>query len=149
MESAKGKKIIRMMAARLFVALMIFSVVGWVVLFGNYLPSWFSAVIYALIGATIAISVFVLWKRSHVLRDKRVMAGLMVFVIIGAIGWLSALPEITGCRPYKCGDDFSCSRPTEIGVKITTGECTSEFSENSGIICTEESGTCTERPVTS
>jgi len=135
-------KIIKALITRLFVALTALSVVGWIILFGKNIPSSFAPIVYIIIAIAIAGAIYVLWKKSHWLRNKKVIVGMIVFIIIGAIGWLTSISEITECRPYKCGSDFICAKPTELGLKITTGECSSDFSEKVDFVCTTESNQC-------
>ena len=141
------KKLIKALTTRLFVVLIVLSVVGWIILFGKDLPSSFTPVVYAIVGIAIMASVYVYWKKSELLQDRKIIICLVIFIIIGAIGWISSISEITECRPYKCNDDFICARPTELGLKITTGECTSEFSETVDFSCIEENSVCTEKPI--
>ena len=70
---------------------------------------------------------------------------MVILIIIGAIGWISSIPEITTCRPYKCNENFICAKPTDLGLKITTGECTSEFSGAVAFFCIEENNSCVKK----
>ncbi len=142
---AKNNKLIKTLTTRLFVALIVLSVVGWIILFGKNLPSSFTPVVYAIIGITIIGSVYVFWKKPQLLQNKKIMVGLIIFIIIGAIGWITSISEITGCRPYKCIDDLTCAKPTELGLKITTGKCTSEFSESINFSCVKENNVCIKK----
>ena len=140
-------KILKTLTTRLFVALIVFGVVGWIILFGKNLPSSFTPVVYAIIGISIIASIYVLWKKPELLQNKKIIVGLVVSIIIGAIGWISSISEITGCRPYKCNEDFICAKPTELGLKITTGVCTSEFSKKVNFSCVKEKDTCIKQPI--
>ena len=138
------KKLIKLLTTRLFVALIVLSVVGWIILFGKGLPSGFTPVVYAIIGISIIVSIYVFWKKSELLQNKKVVIGLVIFTIIGLIGWGTSISEITDCRPYKCGEDFICAKPIDLGIKITTGECTSDFSETVNFTCVTENDSCKE-----
>lgn len=135
-------RIVKTLTTRLFVALIVLSVVGWIILSGKNLPSSFTPVVYAIIGISIIALIYVFWKKPELLRIKKIVVGLVIFIIIGAIGWISSISEITGCKPYKCNEDFICAKPTELGLKITTGECTSEFSETVNFSCVKENDAC-------
>jgi predicted membrane channel-forming protein YqfA (hemolysin III family) len=139
-----NKKIIKSLTTRLFVALIVLSVVGWIILFGKNLPSSFTPVVYVIIGISIIASIYVYWKKPELLQNKKIIVGLVIFIIIGAIGWISSISEITGCRTYKCNEDYTCAKPTDLGLKITTGECTSDFSENVNFSCMKKDNTCTK-----
>ncbi|MBN2251174.1 MAG: hypothetical protein JW724_03770 [Candidatus Altiarchaeota archaeon] len=136
-------KLVRTLTTRLFVALIVLSVVGWIILFGKNLPPGYTPVVYAVIGATVIASIYVYWKKPALLRNKKIVVGLVLFILIGAIGWISSISEITECRPYRCGGEITCARPTELGLKITTGECSSEFPEAADLSCVEVDGICT------
>jgi len=141
------KKIIRTLTTRLFVALIVLSVVGWIILFGKDLPSSFTPVVYAIVGITIIASLYVFWKKPELLQNKKVIIGLVIFIMIGAIGWISAVSEITGCKPYKCSESFICAKPTELGLQITTGECNSEFPEKVNFSCVKDNNTCVKKSI--
>ena len=143
----KKKKIVKALTTRLFVALIALSVVGWVILFGKDLPSSATPFVYGIIILSIIASIYVFWKRTDLLRNKKVVVGLVIFIIIGAIGWITSISEITDCRPYKCGESFICAKPTDLGMKIVTGECTSEFSEDIDFYCVKENNTCIKKPL--
>jgi predicted membrane channel-forming protein YqfA (hemolysin III family) len=138
-------KLAKALTTRLFVALVVLSLVGWIILFGKDLPEWSTPFIYALIGITIVAAVYVLWKKPHLLKNKKIVIGGVIFIIIGAIGWISSISEITDCRPYKCNNDFICAKPTELGLKITTGECTSEFTDEINFSCVKEDSVCVKK----
>lgn len=131
-------KIIKALATRLFVALTALNVVGWIILFGKNIPSSFTPLVYAIIAMAIIMAIYVLWRKPYLLYNKKIVVGMVVFIIVGAIGWLTSISEIMECRPYKCGGDFICAKPTDLGMKITTGECTSDFSEKIGFSCVKE-----------
>ncbi len=135
-------KVIKILTTRLFVALIVLSVVGWIILFGKNLPSSFTPVVYAIIGISLVASTYIFWKKPQLLQNKKVIVGLVIFIIIGAIGWINSISEITECRPYKCNEDFICAKPPELGLKITTGECNSEFYEKVNFSCARENDTC-------
>ena len=139
-------KLIKTLCTRLFVALIVLSVVGWIILFGKEIPSSFTPVVYAIIGITAIASVYVFWKKPGLLQNRRIVIGLVILIIIGLIGWMSSISEITDCKLYKCNEDFICAKPTELGFRITTGECTSEFSENVNFSCVKENDTCIRKP---
>ena len=145
-KNTKSNKLLKVITSRLFVALIVFSVVGWIILFGNNLPSSATPVVYSVVVVSILISVYILWKHPELLRNKIVILILIIFVLVGSIGWINSISEITDCRPYKCSDDFICAKPTELGVKITTGECRSDFSENIDFSCIDDSGFCKKAP---
>ena len=140
------KNIVKALTTRMFVALIVFGVVGWVILFGKNLPSSFTPIVYVLVVISIIISTYVLWKKPKLLQNRKVIIGLVIFTVIGAIGWLSSISEITSCRPYKCGETFTCAKPSELGLKISIGECTSEFRESVDFFCTKENNICTMKP---
>ena len=140
-------KIIKTLMTRLFVALIALSVVGWIILFGKNLPSSSIPVVYTIIAISIIASIYIYWKKTDLLHNKKVVIGLVIFIIIGAIGWITSISEITDCRPYKCGETFICARPIDLGMKITTGECTSEFSEDIDFYCVKENNTCIKKPI--
>ncbi|MCW8965076.1 MAG: YhfC family intramembrane metalloprotease, partial [Candidatus Pacearchaeota archaeon] len=146
-KSTKNNKILKALTTRLFVALIVLAVVGWIILFGKNLPSSFTPVVYAIVALTIIGSIYFFWKKPHLLQNKKIVIGLVIFIIIGAIGWITSISEITGCRPYKCSDDFICAKPTELGLKITTGECTSEFSESINFSCVKENNICIKKDI--
>jgi predicted membrane channel-forming protein YqfA (hemolysin III family) len=141
-------KIIKTLMTRLFVALIALSVVGWIILFGKNLPSCFTPVVYTIIAIAVIASIYIYWKKTDLLHNKKVVVGLVIFIIIGAIGWITSISEITDCRPYKCGENFVCARPIDLGMKITTGECTSEFSEYIDFYCLKENNTCIKKQKT-
>ena len=138
------KKLIKMLTTRLFVALIVFSEVGWISLFGKGLANDFIPVFYAIIGISIVVSIYIFWKKSGLLKNKKVVTALVVFTIIGLIGWWTVIPELTDCRPYKCGEDFICARPVDLGMNITTGECTSDFPETVNFTCSNAGDGCKE-----
>lgn len=140
------KNMVKALTTRLFVALIAFSVVGWIILFGKNIPSSYTVVVYIIVGISVIASIYVLWKKPKLLQNKWVIMGLVVFIAIGALGWLTSISEITSCRPYKCSETFTCARPSELGLKISTGECTSEFTENLDFSCTQENNVCTMKP---
>jgi predicted membrane channel-forming protein YqfA (hemolysin III family) len=140
-------KIIKTLTTRLFVALVVLSMVGWIILFGKNLPSSFTPVVYAIIGLTIVASIYVFWKKPELLQNKKIVIGLVIFIIVGAIGWISSISEIIDCKPYKCNEDFICAKPTELGLKITTGECASEFSEMINFSCAKENNACIKKQI--
>lgn len=146
MEKSPKEKIIKALITRLFVALAAFSVVGWIILFGKNLPSSFAPVVYAIVAVSIIASIYFIWKKPYLLNNKKVIIGLVIFILIGAVGWIISIPEITDCRPYKCGEDFTCAKPMQLGMKITTGECTSEFSELVNFTCAYENNACVKKP---
>ncbi|MCP4675457.1 MAG: hypothetical protein GY854_08120 [Deltaproteobacteria bacterium] len=137
-----NNKLFKSLTTRLFVALVAIGVVGWIILFGKNLPSSFTPVIYAIIGISIVASIYVYWKKPEILRKKIIVVGLVIFTIIGIIGWISSISEITRCRPYKCNEKLVCAKPTELGIKITTGECNSEFSEGVNFSCKKADDIC-------
>ena len=143
----KKNKIVKALTTRSFVALVVLSVVGWVILFGKDLPSSATPFVYGIIILSIIASIYVFWKKTDLLHNRRIVVGLVIFIIIGAIGWITSISEITDCRPYKCGESFICARPTDLGMKIVTGECTSEFSEDIGFYCVKENNTCIKKPI--
>jgi len=96
-------RLFKILTTRLFVALIVLSVVGWIILFGKKLPSVFTPVVYAIIAFSVIVSIYVFWKKSELLQDKKVVIGLVIFIIVGLIGWMTSVSEITDCRPYKCG----------------------------------------------
>lgn len=140
-----GKKIIKTLTTRLFVALIVLGMIGWIILFGKNLPSSYTPAIYVLIGLTIVASFYVYWKKPEYLKNKKIVAGLIFFILIGVIGWITSFSEITGCRPYKCNEEFICAKPTDLGLKITTGECTSEFIEEIDYTCIKKEDTCVKQ----
>lgn len=139
-------KIIKTLIAKLVVAIIALSTVGWIILFGKNLASSFTPVVYLIICAVIIVSLYVFFNKRDLLKNKIIIVCLVIFIIIGVIGWISSISEITGCRPYRCNKDFICAKPTELGIKITTGECVSEFSENIDFFCVREDNTCIRKP---
>jgi len=87
-------------------------------------------------------TIYVSWRKPELLRNRKVTIGLLIFIAIGATGWITSISEITDCRAYNCGENFICAKPIELGMKITTGECTSEFPEEVDYSCVNESNTC-------
>jgi len=140
-------KIIKALITRLFVALTALSVVGWIILFSKNLPDSVTPVVYAIIAVSIIVSIYVLWKKPDLLHNRKVIIGMVIFIIVGAIGWLTSISEVTECRPYKCGEDFICAKPTDLGLKITMGECSSEFIENMDFYCVKENNICIKHPI--
>jgi uncharacterized membrane protein YuzA (DUF378 family) len=138
-------RILKTLTTRLFVALIVLSVVGWIILFGKNLPSRFTPVVYAIIALSAVVAIYFYWKKPYLLRNKKFVAGLVVFIVIGAVGWLTSISEITECRPYKSGDNYVCAKPYELGMRIVTGDCTSEFPETIDFYCSEEIGTCVKK----
>ena len=138
-------KIIKTLTTRLFVAFVLLGAVGWIILFGKNLPSSFTPVVYAILVIFIIASIYVYWKKPDLLHKRKVIIGLLVFIIIGVIGWITSISEITDCRPYKCGENFICAKPTDLGLKITTGECSSEFSGDVDFYCVKENDVCVKK----
>lgn len=60
-------------------------VVSWVILFSRWLGSSLDPFIYAIIAITVVISLFVFEKRPELLRNKKVIFILAIFIIIGVI----------------------------------------------------------------
>lgn len=141
------KKIIKILTTKLFVMSMVLGVTGWICLFGKDLPMSYVPILYAILGITLVASIYVSRKKPELLRNKKIIIGLVIFFIISAIGWISAIPEITSCEPYKCGEDFICAKPTDLGLKLTTGECTSEFSEEISFSCIKENNFCVKQSI--
>jgi uncharacterized membrane protein YhfC len=146
-EKKKSKNIFRILASRLFVALIVFGVVGIVLLFGKDLPSSAAPFVYLLVGVTFLVSLYVYLKKPELLKNKFVLLGLAILIIVGSTGWITAIPEITDCRPYKCNDEFICAKPTELGLKISTGECTSDFPEEINFSCENDGNSCITCPI--
>ena len=142
------KKIIKIWTTRLFVTSMVLGVTGWICLFGKELPMSYVPILYAILGITLIASIYVSRKKSELLQNKKIIVGLVIFFTISVIGWISAIPEITSCESYKCGEEFICAKPTDLGMKITTGECTSEFSEEVDFSCIKENNICVKQPTT-
>ena len=142
------KKIINIWAAKLFVLSITLGMVGWICLFGKDLPMDYVPILYAILSITVLASIYVRWKKPELLQNKTIMFGLVIFILIGVIGWISAIPEIIGCEPYKCGEDFICAKPIDLGLKITTGECSPEFSEEIDFSCIRENNFCIKQSIT-
>lgn len=142
------KKIIKIWTTKLFVTSIVLGVTGWICLFGKDLPMSYVPILYAILGGSLVASIYVSRKKPELLRNKKIIIGLIIFFVISAIGWISAIPEITRCEPYKCGDYFTCAKPTDLGLKITTGECTPEFSEYVKFSCIKENNICVKQPNT-
>ena len=136
------KKIIKILTTRLFVTFIVLGITGWICLFGKDLPMGYVPILYAILGISLIASVYVSRKKPELLRNKKIIISLIIFFIISAIGWISAIPQITGCEPYRCGENFTCAKPTDLGLKITTGECTPEFSEEIDFSCVKENNIC-------
>ena len=124
---------------------MVLGVVGWICLFGKDLPMGYVPILYLILGITLVASIYIYRKKPELLQNKKIIICLIIFFVISAIGWISAIPEITRCEPYKCNGEFICAKPTDLGLKITTGECTSEFLEDVNFSCTKENNVCVEQ----
>ena len=146
-EKKKSKNILKILASRLFIGLIVFGVVGIVLLFGKNLPSSSAPFVYLLVGVTFLVSLYVYFKKPELLKNKIVILGLVILIIVGSTGWITAIPEITDCRPYKCNGEFICAKPTDLGLKISTGECTSDFSEEIDFSCENDGESCIECPI--
>ena len=142
-----NKKIIKILTTRLFVTSMMLGITGWICLFGKELPMSYVPGLYAILGITLVASIYVSRKKPGLLRNKKIIIGLVIFFMISAIGWISAIPEITSCEPYRCGEDFICAKPTDLGLKLVTGECTSEFSEEVDFSCIKENNICIKQSI--
>ncbi len=141
------KIIIKVLATRLFVTSMVLGVTGWICLFGKDLPLSYVPVLYVILGVTIVGSIYVSRKRPELLRNEKIIVCLVIFFVVSAIGWVSAISEITSCEPYRCGEDFVCAKPMDLCLKLVTGECTPEFSEEVDFSCVKEDDVCVEQSV--
>jgi len=141
-DTNKSKKLLRILASRLFIVLIVFGVVGFILLFGKNLPSSATPIVYIIIGVSILVSLYIYWKKPELLKNKIVILFLIIFILVGSIGWINSISEITDCRPYKCNNNFICAKPTDLGLKITTGECSSDISEEIDFSCLNYNSSC-------
>jgi hypothetical protein len=85
------EKIVKFLITRLLVIIVVLGEVGWFMLFGRYLPPLITMdVVYGIIIASAVISVFLSWKKEHLLRSKIFAIGLIIFVLVGLIGWIAS-----------------------------------------------------------